>query len=58
MMAKINLYAGLLDGIVGKKLMLAVVNYQEQAGLPVTGYPDEKTIFILCHELENLKNET
>ena len=58
MMAKINLYSGLLDGIVGKKLMLAVVNYQEQAGLSVTGYPDEKTIFLLCHELENLKNET
>ena len=57
-LAKINLYSGLLDGIVGKKLMLAVVNYQKQTGLSVTGYPDEKTIFLLCQEMENLKNET
>jgi hypothetical protein len=54
MMARINLYSGLLDGIVGKKLMLAVVNYQKQAGLSVTGYPDGKTIFLLCHEMEKI----
>jgi peptidoglycan hydrolase-like protein with peptidoglycan-binding domain len=58
MMARINLYPGRLDGIAGKKLMLAVVNYQKQAGLPVTGYPDENTIFLLFHEPGNKTNET
>ncbi len=58
MMARINLYSGRLDGIVGKKIMLAVVNYQKQAGLPVTGYPDENTIFLLFHESGNKTNET
>jgi len=44
---KINLYNYHLDGIVGKKLMSAVVHFQKQMALPVTGYPDEKTIFLL-----------
>jgi general secretion pathway protein A len=56
--AKINLYSGPLDGIVGKNLMLAVVSFQKQAGLPVTGYPDENTIFLLFHEPENKANGT
>jgi len=58
MLAKINLYSGRLDGIVGKNLMLAVVNYQKQTGLPVTGYPDENTIFLLFHGPGNRTNET
>lgn len=48
-MAKIKLYNYHLDGIVGKKLMNAVIHFQKQMALPVTGYPDEKTIFLLCH---------
>ena len=48
-LVKINLYQYHLDGIVGKKLMRAVVHFQKQIALPVTGYPDEKTIFLLCH---------
>ena len=58
MFAKINLYSGRLDGIVGKNLMLAVVNYQKQMGLPVTGYPDETLIFLLFHGPGNKSNET
>jgi general secretion pathway protein A len=58
MFAKINLYSGRLDGIVGKNLMLAVVNYQKQVGLPVTGYPDENLIFLLFHGPGNKSNET
>ena len=42
-------YKDLLDGIVGKNLMKAVIRFQEQAEIPVTGYPDEKTLFLLCH---------
>jgi len=48
-LVKINLYQYHLDGIVGKKLMRAIVHFQKQIALPVTGYPDEKTIFLLCH---------
>jgi len=44
---KIKLYNYHLDGIVGKKLMGAVITFQKQMALPVTGYPDEKTIFLL-----------
>jgi len=48
-LVKIKLYQYHLDGIVGKKLMRAIVNFQKQIALPVTGYPDENTIFLLCH---------
>ncbi len=48
-LVKINLYKYHLDGIVGKKLMSAIVHFQKRIALPVTGYPDEKTIFLLCH---------
>jgi len=54
MMANINLYNDFLDGIVGKNLMKAVNNFQKQMDLPVTGYPDEKTIFFLSHQKENV----
>lgn len=57
MMAKIRLYTARLDGKVGKNLMLAVVDFQEQMGLPVTGYPDERTIFLLSRETEDIKND-
>jgi hypothetical protein len=57
MMAKMNLYTARLDGKVGKNLMMAVVGFQEQRGLSVTGFPDAKTIFLLCHEVENIKND-
>ena len=57
MMSKIGLYTTNLDGKVGKHLMLAVVGFQKQMGLPVTGYPDAKTIFLLCREMENVKND-
>ncbi|MCD4722038.1 MAG: AAA family ATPase [Desulfobacula sp.] len=49
-LVKINLYNYHLDGIVGKKLMSAVIAFQKQIAIPVTGYPDEKTIFLLCHK--------
>ena len=57
MMAGMHLYTARIDGIVGKNLMMAVVGFQEQMKLPVTGFPDAKTIFLLCHEVENIKND-
>jgi general secretion pathway protein A len=57
MMSKIGLYTASLDGKVGKHLMLAVIDFQKKMGLPVTGYPDAKTIFLLCRELESKKHD-
>jgi pyruvate carboxylase len=57
MMAKMHLYTARLDGKVGKNLMMAVVGFQKQMGLPVTGFPDSKTIFLLCHEVEDITND-
>ncbi len=45
----VELYDYNLDGIVGPKLMTAVNEFQEEMGLTVTGFPDERTIFLLCH---------
>ena len=52
-LAKMNLYNVNIDGIVGKNLMQAIVKFQVQAGLPVTGYPDVRTVFLLCHQEAN-----
>ncbi len=57
MMAEIGLYTARMDGKVGKNLMLAVVDFQKQMGLPVTGYPDAETIFLLCRKMESIKND-
>ncbi len=48
----IQLYHYSVDGIVGTRLMNAVIIFQKQAGLPVTGFPDAATIFKLCHREE------
>ncbi len=53
LLSHINLYQGRLDGIVGRYLMKAVIQFQKKMRLPVTGYPDEKTIFLLYHFREN-----
>jgi general secretion pathway protein A len=44
-----NFYNDQPDGTVGENLMKAVLIFQAQMGLPVTGFPDERTIFLLCH---------
>jgi len=48
LLAAVKLYYYHLDGIVGPKLMRAINRFQETRGLEVTGFPDEKTIFLLC----------
>jgi general secretion pathway protein A len=50
--SKVNLYRYRLDGIVGAHLMHAVIAFQKRSGLPVTGFPDADTIFLLCHQQE------
>ena len=56
-MAEMHLYTAGFDGKVGKNLMMAVVGFQKQMGLPVTGFPDSKTIFLLWNEVENVTND-
>jgi hypothetical protein len=49
MLGQTGFYHAELDGIVGKHLMQAVIRFQEQAGLEITGYPDALTVFMLAH---------
>lgn len=49
LLAKVNLYDDKPDATVGPRLMQAVVTFQKIKGLPVTGFPDPKTLFFLCH---------
>ena len=50
--ADLNLYRFEVDGIVGPRLMDTVVAFQAQNGLPVTGFPDARTLFWICHPKE------
>lgn len=49
-LAKLHLYQYKVDGIVGNRLMQAVVRFQKQSGLPMTGFPDPVTLFWVCHQ--------
>ncbi len=51
-LAAIALYQAKIDGVVGKRLLQAVVAFQKQAGLPVSGRPDAATLFHLYHQQE------
>ncbi len=49
----VNQYLYYIDGIVGPRLLMAVNRFQEEKGLEVIGFPDEKTIFLLCNAKGN-----
>lgn len=49
-------YRYTLDGIVGRRLMNAVISFQKKTGLPMTGFPDPVTLFWVCHQQENISN--
>ncbi|MBW1672261.1 MAG: AAA family ATPase [Deltaproteobacteria bacterium] len=49
LLAKVNQYLYYIDGIVGPRLIMAVNRFQEENGLKVNGFPDEKTVFLLCN---------
>ncbi|MEW6264229.1 MAG: AAA family ATPase [Thermodesulfobacteriota bacterium] len=55
LLAGLGLYNYGLDDIVGKNVMTAVNDFQARMGLPVTGFPDERTVFLLCHEVKSLR---
>jgi general secretion pathway protein A len=46
-LARLGLYRDKLDSIVGAHLMKGVVDFQRAQGLPVTGFPDAATLFLL-----------
>jgi len=46
-LAEEQFYRSSMDGIVGKGLMKAVVEFQKQQNIEVTGYPDGRTLFLL-----------
>lgn len=47
-----RLYRHKIDGVVGPYLMKALISFQNQCNLPVTGFPDASTLFALYHQLE------
>ncbi|MFH2058217.1 MAG: AAA family ATPase [Pseudomonadota bacterium] len=44
-----NLYQYNIDGIVGQIIMKSVKDFQREKNLPVTGFPDPATVFLLTH---------
>ncbi len=52
-LAGLNFYNDNMDGIVGKNLMKAIVEFQKRMSLPVTGFPDTRTLFLMCNMKEN-----
>jgi hypothetical protein len=55
-MAALNLYDQPIDGTVGPELLYAVVQFQKQMALPVTGYPDQSTLFLICQLVDRSEN--
>jgi general secretion pathway protein A len=53
LLARSGFYRGELDGIVGSRLMRAVIKFQILNNLPVTGQPDAATVFLLNHQEAN-----
>ncbi|RLB37063.1 MAG: hypothetical protein DRH12_14860, partial [Deltaproteobacteria bacterium] len=48
-LARLSFYNDTIDGIVGRNLMRALVEFQKSMSLPVTGYPDPDTLFLMCN---------
>ena len=56
LLAEKGLYIGNIDGIVGRKLMQAIINFQTQHQLNLTGAPDQPTLFVLYSLPKQKKN--
>ena len=50
MLTAVNLYDDHIDGIVGKNLTASIKRFQSQVSLPVTGLPDDRTLFLLSQK--------
>jgi len=49
LLARQGYYSGVMDGIVGRRLLQAITDFQTDLHLPITGNPDQASIFILCN---------
>ncbi len=47
LLARQGYYSGVMDGIVGRRLLQAITDFQTDLHLPITGNPDQASIFIL-----------
>ncbi len=56
LLAQFDYYCHKVDGVVGRNLMKAVVAFQEEMGLEVTGFPDSNTLFLLSNLSEVFKS--
>ncbi len=55
-LAALKLFDQGLDGIVGPELLYAVVQFQKQMALQLTGYPDPSTLFFICQLASKSEN--
>ncbi len=55
-LAALNLYDQRRDGIVGPELLYAVVQFQKQMALQLTGFPDQSTLFFICQLASQSEN--
>jgi len=55
-LAALNLYDQRSDGIVGPELLYAVVQFQKQMALQLTGFPDQNTLFFICQLARQSEN--
>jgi hypothetical protein len=47
-LAALDLYNRHPDGVVDPELLIGVVQFQKKMNLEITGYPDNKTVFLAC----------
>lgn len=55
-LAALEIYDQVLDGVVGPELLYAVVQFQKQMNLQLTGYPDPTTLFLICQLADKSEN--
>lgn len=54
---RLGLYSSSIDGVVGRLTMSALTLYQKQRNLPLTGQPDDATLFLLTHDKPGVKGQ-
>lgn len=47
LLAHHNMYAGKRDGVIGKGVMTGINKFQKKMDIPISGFPDDNTLFLL-----------
>ncbi len=55
-LAGLGYYKGSIDGLVGRGLMRAMVDFQRSRGLKITGSPDAETVFLMFNGQEKMSH--